>query len=148
VIGACVTPINGMWRADYTRFAYSSCMAEKNETEISPVPFLNLQFLKSPAARIIRIISEYVEPSERLRRAHVRDTIVFFGSARSPSPEEAAQHLAQIKEVIARDGGGSTEMAEARTSAEAAVKLARYYQDAVELSRRLTEWSKSLTGNH
>jgi uncharacterized protein (TIGR00730 family) len=27
------------------------------------------------------------------------------------------------------------------------MKLARYYQDAVELARRVTEWSKGLTGN-
>jgi uncharacterized protein (TIGR00730 family) len=123
-------------------------MADKKETEISPLPFLNTDFLKSPAARTIRILSEYLEPAERLRRARIRDTIVFFGSARSPSPEQAAQQLAHVNENIARAGVASTELAEARTRAETAVKLARYYQDAVELSRRLTEWSKSLTGNY
>src|SRR5438874_1775215 len=125
------------------RFAYSSRMTEKNESQISPVPFLNTEFLTSPSARIIRIISEYLEPAERLRRAHVRDTIVFFGSARSPSPEDAAKHLEQINDSIARAGTASAEQTEARTRAQAAVKLARYYQDAMELSRRLTEWSKS-----
>ena len=123
-------------------------MAEKKEPEISPLPFLNLEFLKSPAARIIRILAEYLEPAERLRRAQIRDTIVFFGSARSPSPEQAALELVQINEEIVRAGAVSAELAAARTRAEAAVKLARYYHDAVELSRRLTEWSKSLTGNH
>jgi uncharacterized protein (TIGR00730 family) len=121
-------------------------MAEK-KSEILPLPFLNIEFLKSPAARTIRILSEYLEPAERLRRARIHDTIVFFGSARSPSPEQAAKQLAQVNEEIARTGAVSAELAEARTGAEAAVRLARYYQDAVELSRRLTEWSKSLTGN-
>lgn len=123
-------------------------MADENKSETSPLPFLNTEFLKSPAARIIRIISEYLEPAERLRRARIRDTIVFFGSARSPSPEQAAQQLADVNEQIARTGEVSAELAVARTRAEAAVKLARYYQDALELSRRLTEWSKSLTGNY
>ncbi len=86
-------------------------MTDKNEPLNPPLSFLNTEFLKSPAARIIRIIAEYLEPAERLRRAQVRDTIVFFGSARSVP------------------------------------RLARYYEDAAELSRRLTEWSKSLTGN-
>jgi uncharacterized protein (TIGR00730 family) len=122
-------------------------MAEKKESEISPLPFLNTEFMKSPPARTIRILSEYLEPAERLRRAHIRDTIVFFGSARSPSPEQAAQQLVQVNEEIMRVGVPSAELAEARTRAETAVRLARYYQDAVELSRRLTEWSKSLTGN-
>jgi uncharacterized protein (TIGR00730 family) len=122
-------------------------MAPKHESEHPPLSFLNPEFLKSPAARTIRLISEYLEPAERLRRAQVRDTIVFFGSARSLSPEEAASQLEQADEEIARAGAASPELAEARTRAEAAVRLARYYQDAVELARRLTEWSKSLTGN-
>src|SRR5882672_4118484 len=117
-------------------------MTKKREDETSPLSFLNTEFLKSPAARAIRILSEYMEPAERLRRARIRDTIVFFGSARSPSPEQASLQLAQVNEEIARTGAVSSELGEARTRAENAVRLARYYQDAVELSRRLTEWSK------
>jgi uncharacterized protein (TIGR00730 family) len=123
-------------------------MAETKENEISPLPFLNTEFLKSPAARAIRILAEYLEPAERFRRANIRDTIVFFGSARSLSPEEAARQLAEIDSQILHAGARTAELAEAKARAETAVRLARYYQDAVELSRRLTEWSKSLTGNH
>jgi uncharacterized protein (TIGR00730 family) len=123
-------------------------MAETKENEISPLPFLNAEFLKSPAARAIRILAEYLEPAERFRRANIRDTIVFFGSARSLSPEEAARQLAEIDSQILHAGARTAELAEAKARAETAVRLARYYQDAVELSRRLTEWSKSLTGNH
>jgi len=112
------------------------------------MPFLNVDFLKSPPARPLRILSEYLEPAERLRRARVRDTIVFFGSARSPTPEQAAEQLAVINEKIARAEGEKSELAASQIRAEAAVKLARYYRDAVDLSRRLTEWSRSLTGNH
>src|SRR2546426_6772087 len=122
-------------------------MAEKKESEISPLPFLNTDFLKSPAARTIRMLSEYLEPAERLRRLGIRDTIVFFGLARSPTPEEAARQLAQVDQEAARTGAVPAELRKARARAEAAVKLARYYGDAVELARRLTEWSKSLTGN-
>jgi len=122
-------------------------MAE-NKSEISRLSFLNTEFLKSPAARTIRILSEYLEPAERLRRARIRDTIAFFGSARSSSPEQAAQQLAEVNEQIVRAGSVSAELSEARTRAGTAVRLARYYRDAVDLSRRLTEWSKSLTGNY
>src|SRR5262252_5429036 len=109
--------------------------------------FLNPKFLRSVAARPLRILSEYLEPAERLRRANIRDTIVFFGSARSLSPEDAAQQLARVDEEILRAGAPKPELAYAKARAEAAVRLARYYQDAVELARRLTTWSKSLTGN-
>jgi len=39
-------------------------------------------FLNSEDGRPIRIMAEYLGPLHRLRRANVRDTIVFFGSAR------------------------------------------------------------------
>src|SRR5215472_5902038 len=122
-------------------------MAEQHDPTNPPLSFLNPDFLKSPAARTIRLIAEYLEPAERLRRAQVRDTIVFFGSARSVSPEEAEAQLARVNEEITRAGSESAELAEARSHAEAAMRLARYYQDAVELAQRLTQWSKSLTGN-
>jgi len=123
-------------------------MSDHKADDFSPMPFLNVDFLKSPPARPLRILSEYLEPAERLRRARVRDTIVFFGSARSPTPEQAAEQLAGINEKIARAEGEKSELAASQVRAEAAVKLARYYRDAVDLSRRLTEWSRSLTGNH
>ena len=69
-------------------------MADNEEYELPPVPYLNKEFLQSPPARILRILAEYLEPADRLRRAHVYDTIVFFGSARSPSPEQAAEQRA------------------------------------------------------
>src|SRR5262247_2497376 len=123
-------------------------MTEKKDVEITPLSFLNTEFMKSPPARIIRIISEYLEPAERLQRARIRDTIVFFGSARSLSPEQAADQMSQVDDQIAQAGTITAELAVAKRRAETAVKLARYYQDAVELARRLTAWSKSLTGNH
>jgi uncharacterized protein (TIGR00730 family) len=123
-------------------------MDENKEPQILPLPYLNPEFLNSPAARTLRILAEYLEPSERLRRARVYDTIVFFGSARSPSPEEAGQQLTRVKDEIASVREPSPELLEARARAEAGVKLARYYRDALELARRLTEWSKSLTGHH
>ena len=111
-------------------------MPDNDETQIPPVPFLNPDFLNSPPARALRILAEYLEPADRLRRARIRDTIVFFGSARSGSPEDAAQQLVQAKDE------------DERARAEIAVKLARYYKDAEDLARRLTEWSKALTIDH
>lgn len=117
-----------------------------NETG-AELPFLNLQFLKSVAARPIRILSEYLEPAERMRRAGIRDTIVFFGSARSLSPEEAGRRMATLRAEIERAGEVVPELKAELSRAEYAVRVSRYYWDAVELARRVTEWSKSLTGN-
>jgi uncharacterized protein (TIGR00730 family) len=47
-----------------------------------PVAYLNQEFLNSPEARALRILSEFLEPFAHFRREKVRDTVVFFGSAR------------------------------------------------------------------
>lgn len=122
-------------------------MSESDKTMTPPLPYLNAEFLKSREARILRIVAEYLEPHTRLRQHRVSDTIVFFGSARSLPPEQARAKLEAIENEIEQTGN-TTELEAARHRSEHAVKLARYYEDAMELARRITEWSKGLTGNH
>src|SRR6266545_8230538 len=50
--------------------------------ERRPVAYLNEKFLNSPDARAIRILAEFLEPLAHFRREKIRDTVVFFGSAR------------------------------------------------------------------
>jgi uncharacterized protein (TIGR00730 family) len=45
--------------------------------------YKNLEFLNSPAARSVRILSEYLEPLERLNRFKIKNTVLFLGSARA-----------------------------------------------------------------
>lgn len=108
--------------------------------------FKNAEFLKSPDARPLRILSEYLEPAARLRRENVRDTIVFFGSARINPKVEAAAALDRLREDLASHPEPSEELTRDLKRAERFSRLAEYYDDAVELSRLLTEWSKGLTG--
>jgi hypothetical protein len=53
-----------------------------NSAHRRPVAYLNEEFLESPDGRPLRILSEYLEPLHHLRREKIRDTVVFFGSAR------------------------------------------------------------------
>ena len=48
-----------------------------------PLAYKNEKFLDSPDARALRILSEFLEPMSHFRRERIRDTIVFFGSARA-----------------------------------------------------------------
>ena len=43
----------------------------------------NLKFLNSRDGRMLRMMSEYLEPQQRFKKYGVEDTIVFFGSARA-----------------------------------------------------------------
>jgi len=123
-------------------------MSRPTSTNIPPLPYLNPEFWKSPEARALRILSEYIEPAARLREHRVRDTIVFFGSARSIAPEQAAAELELVRQGITADNELSEEVKAKLAHAEQAIKLARYYHDAVELARQVTEWSKGLASHH
>ncbi|MEK9677792.1 MAG: LOG family protein [Rhodospirillaceae bacterium] len=99
--------------------------------------YKNLDFLNSRAARSIRIQAEYLEPEVRFEKYGIKDTIVFFGSARFKSKKEAEALLA-----AARKSGEGLE------TAERDVRMSRFYEDARELSKRLTIWSKELGDEH
>ncbi len=68
--------------------------------ESAPLAYENPTFLNSPDGRLIRIMAEYAEPLARFRRERIRDTVVFFGSARFRALDIAHQEL----EVLARPG--------------------------------------------
>ena len=103
----------------------------------APRAYRNPDFIRSPDARPLRILAEYLEPAARFKEARIRDTIVFFGSARAIG-EIAAERLER-----AREGGDLREVARAEKS----VRLARYAEEARELARRMTAWSKQLSGH-
>jgi len=55
--------------------------------------YKNISFLNSPPARLIRIMSEMIEPEVRCREHGISGTVVFFGSARTLSRKEALKNL-------------------------------------------------------
>src|SRR5579863_9862526 len=60
----------------------SPIMSDNNNGPRPPLAYKNDDFLRGPDARPLRIVSEYLEPLSHFRRQRIRDTIVFFGSAR------------------------------------------------------------------
>jgi len=102
----------------------------------APLAYQNEPFLNSPDGRILRILSEYSEPLSRFRREQIQDTVVFFGSARFHSRADAEDRLKEIQNLTSLPDHGK-ELARA----QAAVKMARYYEDARKLAYMLTDWS-------
>ena len=78
--------------------------------------YRNMEFINSAEARALRILAEYMEPESRFDEFKVRDTIVFFGSARILS-RDAAQSLVDK----ARAGEGDLAKAEKK------LWMSRYY---------------------
>jgi hypothetical protein len=115
----------------------------KHETEKMPLlAYQNHRFLESGDARPLRILSEYLEPQARLRRAGIHHTVVLFGSARIRPREEARQKLQEL-ESRGKDGGSGALAAELK-KARMDLHMSQYYEDARELSRLVTAWSLSL----
>ncbi len=127
----------------------------ENVLNPAPLAYLNPDFLNSPDGRILRILSEYAEPLSRFRRERIQDTVVFFGSARWASLSHAQQTLTMLekpgsaKPADLRDLPGSDDpdlLQAALKRAHAAVEMARYYEEARTLARKLTEWTITLPG--
>jgi len=112
-----------------------------------PLAYLYPEFLESAEARPIRILAEYLEPLRRFKEQKIQDTVVFFGSARVESRERAERALQTLRARGVHQAADEY-MTELRRSRKA-IEWARYYEDARELARQLTTWSRSLESeNH
>src|SRR5260370_40375894 len=91
-----------------------------------PVAYQYPEFLESPEARPIRILSEYLEPLRRFKEQKIPDTVVFFGSARVDSRERAERALRTLRARGVRDADDhyQTELNKSRR----ALQWARYYE--------------------
>ena len=124
---------------------------------VAPLAYENPSFLNSADGRLIRIVSEYLEPLARFRREQIQDTVVFFGSARFRGREEAGHALELLDNTGSARPAPSHEQPAThpaiatgtaselqRKRAVAAVEMARYYEDARRLAGMLTQWAMSI----
>jgi len=114
-----------------------------NSTDLphNPVAYKNAEFLDSDDARPLRILAEYLEPMHVFEKEGIRDTIVFFGSARMAADGpmgryyDAARELARLvttwsknlsshahRYVVCTGGGGGIMEAANRGASEAGGK--------------------------
>jgi uncharacterized protein (TIGR00730 family) len=125
--------------------------------ERAPLAYENPTFLNSADGRVLRIVSEYLEPLARFRHERIQDTVVFFGSARFRGREEADQALELLDNTGSSQAAPSHEQPASapeiaagqatdlqRKRAVAAVEMARYYEDARRLAGMLTQWAKGI----
>jgi uncharacterized protein (TIGR00730 family) len=120
----------------------------KNSQEWPLKAYKNLDFLTSPDARLVRIISEFLEPMKRFREHGIKDTIVFFGSARIMSRAESSRKLRDVQREIRRRKHLTDALERRLHDAQMDLEMSRYYEDAAELARLLTRWSLSLSSKH
>jgi uncharacterized protein (TIGR00730 family) len=104
----------------------------------------NNDFLKGGDARILRILSEYLEPQSRITEQKIKDTIVFFGSARIQPLEESKRRFDELMKRM--ESGVDKPGEEEINRASRAIRLSRYYEDASTLARLIVPWASALEG--
>jgi hypothetical protein len=96
-------------------------MAKKNKVTKA---YDNLEFLHGRSARHLRVLAEFIEPEERLRKHDIRNTIVFFGSAMSVDNRTFKKRTPDSTAVP-----------------EKAVRVSNAHESCIELAKRITAWS-------
>lgn len=104
------------------------------------------EFLNSREARPVRVLCELLEPEKRFDEHNIKNTVVFFGSARIPSLDDAEARVVELERSLAAAVDPDAARREL-DHARAGLAMAHYYEDAVDLAHKLTEWSISLPEN-
>ena len=104
-------------------------------------------FLNGHDARPIRVLCELMQPESRLREQGVDNTIVFFGSARPKPSTVAAENLAAYENSLPVESERTGEQVAELQKLTSIKNLSKYYDQAVELSSKLTTWSENNPSN-
>lgn len=107
---------------------------QRLQEELAQLPsqrlaFQDLDFLARDEVRSLRLALEYLKPQLAKRELGVASTIVVFGSARVPAPEDVQERLSAAEraaEARPDDEDAGRELERARHQ----VDFARYYQEA------------------
>lgn len=105
----------------------------------------NIDFLESPDARNIRVLSEFMEPHVRLRKNNISGAIVFFGSARTLPENQAKEALREKQRKIKRYKNPPKKMLKEYLEAKNMLKVSKYYTDAEKLAEKLTKWARTIS---
>jgi predicted Rossmann-fold nucleotide-binding protein len=87
----------------------------------------NREFLHGRSARHLRVLAEFIEPEERLKKHSICNTIVFFGSSMSVNTRTFRKR--KLDETIV---------------SEKAFKVSKAHEACTELAKRITVWSQKI----
>jgi len=87
----------------------------------------NREFLHGRSARPLRVLAEFIEPEERLRKHGIHNTIVFFGSSLSVDNRTFRKQKPPGKAV-----------------SEKASRVSNAHESCIKLAKRITAWSQKI----
>lgn len=90
--------------------------------------------------RIMRIMRDLLSPAFIFEKEKIQNTVTIFGSARIKSEKVARERLDELKENPKKTKEYKQQLADAKRD----LAMSKYYEAAVDLSRRLQEWFNML----
>jgi uncharacterized protein (TIGR00730 family) len=90
--------------------------------------------------RIMRIMRDLLSPAFIFEKEKIQNTVTIFGSARIKSEKVARARLDELKENPKKTKEYKQQLADAKRD----LAMSKYYEAAVDLSRRLQEWFNML----
>jgi uncharacterized protein (TIGR00730 family) len=94
------------------------------------------EFLMRDELRGTRLQLEFLKPDLLMHDRGIAATIVMFGSARIPAPEDAAQRLAEAERLASESPDDPAAVARLKT-VRSLVEKSRYYDEARRLARQI-----------
>ncbi len=104
--------------------------------------FQDTEFLERAELRSYRLALEYAKPQLLQEEMGVESTLVVFGSARVPSPEDAAAYRAEAESQLAQDPDRPEHQAELERVRHRC-EMVRYYEEARSFAALVSEYAQN-----
>src|ERR1700676_5367385 len=130
----------------YGEKSMSAALPKLKPRHAPKAPHEDPQFLQSTPARPLRILAEYIHPYVQLKKEGIGDTIVMFGSARILPRDLALARYNRLK-LLPTHKISAVNRVKHRApvrGAKSLLEMSRYYEEARQLSRRITAWAMTL----
>ncbi len=107
----------------------------------------NKEFIHSSNGRLIRILSEYLYPEQRLKKFNINKTVIFFGSARIKPEDTVLSKIAEVEKkiIVCKDLNLREKLLNDLHFLNKQLEMSKYYEESYELSFKLTKWSETLS---
>lgn len=116
----------------------------KGKVEKAHKAYDNKDFIHSRDGRLIRMMAEYSYPDQYFRKFGIKGTIVFYGSARTLSLDEFDVKIKDLNDELALAPADQKVVVQEKLDKHMKTyEMTRCYNDAVILSEKLAEWTKS-----
>lgn len=111
---------------------------QKSSRSAYQLAFTDDEFMLREELRPVRLQLELLKPEMIMNELDIESTVVFYGSARTSSPEQANIRLNSAKEALQKDPNNS-DLKRAVLKAKKDKQQSIYYEESCRLAKLISE---------